>query len=47
MDIILKKDCNGKPKYYCPHCNTLLTSTLRSTACRKCGKPVDWKKIPK
>ena len=47
MDVILKKDCNGKSKYYCPHCNALLTSALRNPTCRKCYKPVNWEKIPK
>ena len=47
MNIIIKKGKDNRYKYFCPHCNAILTSTLRNTTCRKCGKPVNWKNIPK
>lgn len=47
MDIVIKNDRNGKPKYYCPHCNVPLTKALRNPRCRKCNNPVNWSKVPK
>lgn len=44
-DIVIKPDCNGKPKYRCPHCGCQLTIQIKAPKCRKCGGQVSWENV--
>lgn len=43
--IVIKFDKNGKARYLCPHCNTVLTIQCKHPICRKCRGQVDWGEV--